>query len=59
MGGPDLVMCPLVDCEIKNIDCIENSDAVDRVIKRDNVPERFKVKPDWEELCKKCKWHGY
>ncbi|MFR3402841.1 MAG: hypothetical protein ACLTZM_06380 [Ruminococcus sp.] len=34
MGGPDFVMCPLVDENIEPIDCIENSDAVDGIIKR-------------------------
>lgn len=59
MKGPDFVMCPLVGHKIENIDCIENSDAVDGMIKKDSVPERFKVKSDWEEICKNCKWHGY
>lgn len=58
-GAPDFVMCPLVDTEIENIDCIETSDAVDGMIKKESVPARFKAKHDWERLCKKCKWHGY
>ena len=59
MRGPDYVMCPLVDKEIENIDCIENSDAVDGMLKKDSVPDRFKRKKDWEEICKNCKWHDY
>lgn len=59
MKAPDYVMCPLVDQEIENIDCIENSDAVDGMIKKESVPDRFKKKTDWEEICKQCKWHGY
>lgn len=59
MKAPDYVMCPLVDQEIENIDCIENSDAVDGIIQKENVPDRFKKKPGWEEICKKCKWHEY
>ena len=59
MGEPDYVRCPLVDAMIENIDCIENSDAVDGLIKKDNVPERFKKKTNWEEICKNCKWHNY
>lgn len=59
MDGPDFVMCPLVDQRIENIDCIENSDAVDGIIKKETVPEKFKRKPEWEQICKKCKWHGY
>ena len=59
MEAPDVVLCPLVDVEIENIDCIENSDAVDGIIKKETVPLRFKKKPDWEKICKNCKWHGY
>lgn len=59
MSGPDYVMCPLVDKEIENIDCIETSDAVDGMLKKDSVPDRFKRKKDWEEICKNCKWHDY
>ena len=59
MGEPDHVRCPLVDSMIENIDCIENSAAVDGMIKKDSVPERFKQKTNWEEICKNCKWHDY
>lgn len=59
MNGPDYVMCPLVDAEIENIDCIENSDAVDGMLKKGSVPERFKKKSEWEDICKNCKWHNY
>ena len=44
MGEPDHVRCPLIDSMIENIDCIENSAAVDGMIKKDSVPERFKQK---------------
>lgn len=59
MKAPDYVMCPLVDQEVKSVDCIENADAVDGIIQKENVPDRFKKKPGWEEICKKCKWHEY
>ena len=59
MDGPDFVMCPIVDHRIEKLDCIENSDAVDGIIKKETVPEKFKRKPEWEQICKKCKWHGY
>ncbi|MFQ9208925.1 MAG: hypothetical protein ACLR3S_07080 [Clostridium fessum] len=45
MEAPDVVLCPLVDVEIENIDCIENSDAVDGIIKKETVPLRFKKNP--------------
>ena len=59
MEGPDYVICPLVNRKIENIDCIENSDAVDGMLKKDSIPEQFRSKPDWEEICRRCKWHKY
>lgn len=59
MGGPEQVDCPLVNRKIENINCIENSDAVDGLIKKDTVPAEFKKNPRWEEICQNCKWHGY
>lgn len=55
MHGPNFVLCPLVDENIEPIDCIENSDAVDGIIKKETVPKRFKKKPNWEVICEKCK----
>ena len=52
-------MCPLVEEMIENIDCIENSDAVDGLIKKSSVPDRFKRKPEWENICRECQWHNY
>lgn len=44
MEDDRFVKCPLVDEMIENIDCIENADAVDGMLKMDKVPERFKKK---------------
>ena len=44
---------------IENVDCIENSDAVDGILRKDTIPEKFKKKPDGEKICERCKWHGY
>ena len=41
MSGPDFVMCPLVDENIEPIDCIENSDAIDGIIKRSRTGKRY------------------
>lgn len=59
MEDDRFVKCPLADEMIENIDCIENADAVDGVLKMDKVPERFKKKADWATICKNCKWHNY
>lgn len=59
MKSLDRIMCPLIEQEIESIDCIENADAVDGMIKKESVPSRFKAKANWEKICKNCKWHGY
>lgn len=53
------VFCPLVNANIENIDCIENRDVVDEMIIDDSMPDKYKQKENWREICKKCKWHNY
>ena len=59
MSDNDFVMCPLVSRMIKDIDCIENSDAVDGILKKDSIPQEYKILSDWEQICKNCEWHNY
>jgi len=54
-----LILCPLVDEEIEDIDCIENRDIVDEMLSEKGMPLKFKQKKDWREICKNCKWHNY
>lgn len=53
------VMCPLVDELIEDIDCIENREIADDNLIESCLPERFKKKDNWKEICKKCQWHNY
>ncbi len=55
----DKVQCPLVDAEIEDIECIENRDVVEQLIVESSMPEKYKQKVDWKEICKKCKYHNY
>lgn len=48
------VKCPLVDSFIEDIDCLENQD-----ISQNSIPGRFKVKPDWKEICESCPFRNY
>lgn len=55
-----MIKCPLVDEEfIDIIDCVENVDIVDELIKDINMPQKFKQKENWREVCLKCKYHDY
>nr|DAH61800.1 MAG TPA: putative integral membrane zinc-ribbon metal-binding protein [Caudoviricetes sp.] len=53
------VLCPLVDDAIEDVDCIENRDVVDGMIVEEALPDKYKQKCGWKEICKKCKWHNY
>lgn len=53
------VLCPLVDKEIDPMDCV---DAVDCILNPDflkNLPNEYKTKENFIEICKNCKWHNY
>lgn len=48
------VLCPLIDGFIDGFDCMENQS-----IKEVAIPEKYKQKLDWKEICKQCKWREY
>lgn len=50
--------CPLIDKDIDPVDCLENIDIIDGFISNEShIPSQYKVKPDYKEICKKCKYH--
>lgn len=52
------IRCPLVNNKIiDDIDCLENSDVVDGMIKEKSMPKEFKIKQNWREICKSCNNH--
>lgn len=53
------VLCPLVDEIIEDIDCIENRDIIDGFFKMSCLPEKYKQKKNFTDICKNCKWHNY
>lgn len=53
------VMRPLFDRMISAGDCVENADVARGMIKPDAMPEEYKAKSDWRDICAKCKWHNY
>lgn len=57
--GNDKICCPLVDGDIGIDDCIENIDVVDSLIKETALPDKYKTKNKWREVCSNCKWHNY
>ncbi|WP_162610626.1 hypothetical protein [Blautia sp. An249] len=53
------VFCPLVDRKIEDIDCIENRDVVDGMLVESSLPDEYKRKINWKDICRKCQWHNY
>lgn len=53
------ILCPLVDDIIEDIECIENRDVVDEMTTEESLPNKYKRKSNWKEICRKCKWHNY
>ena len=53
----DLYFCPLVEMNIHNYECIENCDCIDGYIKILSLPDKYKRKAEFKEICKKCKYH--
>lgn len=52
------INCPLTDTKIDEIDCLENIDIIDGFVSDDSyIPKEFKIKPDYESICKNCKYH--
>ena len=59
MENNKFVTCPLVDDEIENVECITNASCIDGMLNFSVMPEKFKLKENYEEICKSCKWHNY
>lgn len=53
----DTIKCPLVDDAIDIGDCVVYSDVVSGMLKEKCIPERFKEKKNWKDICKNCKYH--
>ena len=53
------VFCPLVNKMIEDIDCIENRDCIDGYVKLASLPGEYKVRQNYIDICKMCKWHSY
>ena len=50
----DKIFCPLVDKKIDIIECVENRD-----IKEESIPQKYKMKVEWKNICEKCKYHNF
>lgn len=50
----DRILCPLVNEKIDIVDCMENRDT-----REESIPKKYKIKKNWKEICKKCKYHEF
>ena len=53
----DTIRCPMIDEMIDASECVENVDIVDGLVIETSMPEKFKVKKDWKNICMNCKYH--
>ena len=56
-NAPDFVFCPLVDCVIDCMDCMENSDVVKGMLPEECLLDEYKQKKNWKDICKNCRWY--
>jgi hypothetical protein len=53
----DEIMCPLIDDTIEIGDCVVCSDVSSGMLKENCIPDKFKDKKNWKDICKNCKYH--
>lgn len=53
-GTAQEVLCPLVNDWIEDIDCMEN-----QALRPESIPDKFKHKPNWREICNQCPFQDY
>lgn len=53
----DHIICPIVNEEISDVDCMEVWSASCRILKDDCIDEKFKSRPDWRSFCETCKYN--
>ena len=50
--------CPLIGDNIEPGECLEITEVIDGMIGNESyIPDKFKAKPNYKEICKKCKDH--
>ncbi|MEG1106609.1 MAG: hypothetical protein RSB90_07410 [Eubacterium sp.] len=54
---PDYVACPLSDATIDAGLCVVIQDVSGGVLTEEVLPNEFKKKDDWKQICKRCKWY--
>lgn len=48
------IICPLIDSTITPTECLDNQYTND-----EHIPDIFKIKIDWKEICKNCPYRKY
>ena len=53
----DKIGCPLTDGMIELMDCVVCSDTASGMLKEYCIPDKFKQKRNWRDICKNCIYH--
>lgn len=59
MEYDDRVMCSLIDDKIDPMECVDVVDCVLNPLFLNSLPEKYKAKENFKDICKQCKWHCY
>ena len=59
MEYDDRVMYPLIDEKIAPMECVDVVDCVLNPLFLNSLPEKYKTKENFKDICKQCKWHCY
>ena len=59
MEYDERVMCPLIDETIEPIECVDVVACGLNPLFLNSLPEKYKAKENFKDICKQCKWHCY
>lgn len=53
-----LIQCPLANEKVDIGFCVVTQDVVDNMLKERVLPEKYRQKHKWKEICKNCQYYG-
>lgn len=53
----DMIRCPLIDDMLEIGDCVVYSDVASGMLNENCIPDEFRQKEKWRDICNACKYH--
>jgi hypothetical protein len=54
----DTIICPMINDLIEIADCVVYSDVTSGMLKDYCIPDKFKEKNNWRDICHRCNYHN-